>query len=824
MRKVHLLLLAGVLGLQAAGPVLKAQSPQVYVAPHVDRTKEQLSGAWKFIASDTLVGAEAVGFDDRAWATVSVPHTWDTVDAVTKHSNSWYRTHFTVAAPASTRAYVYFEGVFQVADVFVNGVRLGQHRGGYTRFIFDASTAVVAGDNVLAVKVSNADCADCLPNGNARLWKGYGGIYRKAWILKTNPIHVSPTDFASSGVYITPSTVSSQSAAVSIKTLVTNATGAAQTITVKNFVTDATENVVLALERSVVVPARSVGSVVQSGVVLNPRLWSPQSRALYNVHAEAWTDGVAKDLVNEHTGFRSYQLTTSDFVLNGLSTRLRGVSKHQETEYRATAVADADLVLDWTNLQDLGVNFVRLPHYPHAELEYDLADQLGIMVWAENGNTNSGAQTPNGDTINREMVFQNWNHPSIIFWSAGNEASNTAADSGYAAVLQATDSSRPIVYASNGQNPTNVDFIFRNTYEGWYSGTMYDFMTSNNHFISESGAGMVIGTHTADAFAMKHTVDSFEPEEYGALDNEVKFQTLFVTDPSRLPAFSNWVFRDFGDNKYKGHINTKGFLTFSNFKKDIYFLYQSFLRTDPVINIAGAHYFLRSANPRGQGDIKVYSNAPSVTLTVNGASRGTRLNGSYAHPNGTVINNVFYWTNALRLGRNLLTANDGRGHTHSATVYYKGTGQSMPLETGIKVANLASSNAANPAFFINKPLFSQRPFYWDFDGTADNTFDVIPAEISAARWIATKRQSDPAKTTNLTFDLTAAADVYIMFTRQASTPTWIVSAGFSDTGVRGQWRNNAMKLVDYRLFKRSFAAPAHVSLGSSAIDFVVLIK
>jgi len=572
------------------------------------------------------------------------------------------------------------------------------------------------------------------------------------------------------------------------------------------------------------VPAQTVSSVVQSGVVTNPKRWGPQSPNLYNVHAEAWADGVARDVVNEHTGFRSYQLTSSDFVLNGVSTKLRGVSKHQETEYKATAVADADLILDWTTLQDLGVNFVRLPHYPHAELEYDLADQRGIMVWAENGNTNSGAETANGDRINREMVFQNWNHPSIIFWSAGNEASNTTADSGYAAVLQATDSSRPIVYASNGQNPTNVDFIFRNTYEGWYTGTMYDFMTSTNHFISESGAGMVIGTHTADYFAMSHTVDSFEPEEYGALDNEVKFQTLFVTGTSRLPAFTNWVFRDFGDNKYKGHLNTKGLLTFSSFKKDIYFLYKSFLRADPVVNIAGAHYFLRSANPRGHGDVKVYSNAPTVSLTVNGVSKGTATNGSYAHPNGTVIRNVFFWTDVLQLGRNLIVADDGRGHSHTATVYYKGSGQTMPQEAGVKVARLTSSNAANPAFFINKPLFDQRPFYWDFNGSADNTFDVIPAELSGAHWIATRRQSDPARTTSLSFDLTAAADVYVMFTRQASTPAWITSAGLVDTGVRGRWRDNAMKLVDYRLFKRSFAAGSHVSLGSSAIDFVVLVK
>jgi hypothetical protein len=101
---------------------------------------------------------------------------------------------------------------------------------------------------------------------------------------------------------------------------------------------------------------------------------------------------------------------------------------------------------------------------------------------------------------------------------------------------------------------------------------------------------------------------------------------------------------------------------------------------------------------------------------------------------------------------------------------------------------------------------------------------VIPGELSGARWIATRRQSVAARTTNLTFDLTAAANVYVMFTRQASTPSWITAAGLTDTGVTGKWRDNNMKLVDYRLFRRSFPSGAHVVLGSSAIDFVVLVK
>src|SRR5262249_34072817 len=149
------------------------------------------------------------------------------------------------------------------------------------------------------------------------------------------------------------------------------------------------------------------------------------------------------------------------------------------------------------------------------------------------------------------------------------------------------------------------------------------------------------------------TVDSYEPEQWGDMVNEVKFQDLFVTNPSHVPVFSNWVFRDFSDSKYKGRINSKGFLTFAGYKKDIYYLFQSFLNPGaPIIHIVGPHYFLRSADPNGRGPVKVYSNAANLTLTVNGMNVGTQTNGSYVHPNGLVINNVFLWSDVLQIGRN----------------------------------------------------------------------------------------------------------------------------------------------------------------------------
>jgi beta-galactosidase len=791
--------------------------------PVTDRARVRLATGWKFIASDTLTGAEAPGFDDAAWSSVLVPHTWDSVQKVTKHSNSWYRSHFSVSAQdAQKRHYIYFEGAFQVADVYVNGQHLGQHRGGYTRFIFDASSAVIAGkDNVLAVQVSNADCADCLPAGSPGLFKGYGGIYRKAWLITTNQFHVATTDHASSGVYVTPNQVSAASAQLSEKIFLTNDSSTDQTFHIEAVVSDAQGNPALTTQGDVLVTSKATTSTTQAGAIAKPALWSPSAPNLYGVRVTVSVAGKTVDVVDERFGFRSYQLSPTDFTLNGASTRLRGVCKHQETEYNASAVSDTELTTDWDNLQDLGVNFVRLVHYPHAQLEYDLADQRGIMVWAENGHTDAAAGTPNGDNITKDMVYQNWNHPSILFWSAGNEASGVAATTQYAAVAHAADPSRSTVYASDGQAPSGIDFTFHNTYAGWYGGTMYDFLTVGDHYISETGAGMEIATHTGDAFGMIKTPNSYEPEEYGALVNEVRFDDL-IRKPSHIPAFSGWSFREISDGKYKGLINTKGLLTFAGYKKNAYYHLQSLLRKTPVVHLVGSEYFLRAADASKHAGVKAYSNAAALTLKVNGALVSKLSNDQYTHPNGTPIHDVFYWSDALLPGKNLVTVDDGAGHSDEMTIYYLGTGASMPVDASATVSNLKSSNGS--AYFIAAPIREQVPFYFDFDSTGDNTFDTLPGVLLGASWIATKRQSDAAKRTDLAFDLATAADVFILATKQPAVPAWIASAGFTDTGTTGQWRDNDLKLVPTALYKQSFAAGAHVTLTTSAIDYVVLVK
>jgi beta-galactosidase len=506
------------------------------------------------------------------------------------------------------------------------------------------------------------------------------------------------------------------------------------------------------------------------------------------------------------------------------------VGKHQENEQRLTAVTDDDLRQEWAWLRDLGVNFVRLAHYPHAALEYDLADEQGVLVWAENGHSNERKIKETGDNITREMVLQNYNHPSIVMWSVGNETGFLRVNR-YAAVVKALDPGRLVAYASNTGSKgkrfyPDLDLIAQNTYVGWYRGDPWEFEARARamRFLSETGGGAVITNHTE--YGRLHRIpDHFEPDEYRQALEEVHDQVVFRDHPEDVPLYSVWNFRDFGTEKYKGVRNTKGLLTYAGFKKDVWYVYRAFLRPqEPLVHLAGKTFFLR----RGRADdgIKAYSNAPLLSLVLNGTDQGPRRNGEYRHGNGRAIANVFSWPSALRPGRNDLRARDQAGHEDASVVYYEPAGAAPAPESGI-VRELASSNPASPAWFIDQPAQDQWPFYFEMDGTADNTFDVLPARVRGAGWIATRRLSKREARTDLAFRVAPdgpGATVYVMGSESPALETALDGAGFRDTGERGRWHDDSLHLVPFRLYARTARAGERVSVPGATADYVVLVK
>lgn len=816
---------------------------------------------WQFCPDDSPEESQIVVPEHAHWTALTIPHVFR-LSGLPEQSAGWYVTEFkTDASDRDKQFYLFLEGAGSAADVFVNGRHIGRHRGAFTAASFDLTTSVKPNQvNKLQVRVTNRDkeAANCLSQSN--LYYTNGGLYRPAWLIKTGPVHIYP-DMGSTGVYLTGRNITPESADLEVQTYVRNPLDRLVKVVVRHTLSGPNQKP-LSFAVNAEIAADSVQAVTAGTAVRNPALWDIGQPNLYTVRTEVLVGGRISDVITEKTGFRTVEMKDDRFILNGKELLSRGVCKHHQGEYEWNAITDEELGREWDGMVDLGCNTVRLAHYPHRRFEYSKADENGIAVWAENGlagqKWDQGVKretTPNadGERITREMVRQNWNHPCIVFWSSGNETYQEVA-SHYADIIRKEDQTRLITYASAGEKPSNVDFVAGNTYQGWYYAHYTDFeKLPENAFISETGSGSWI-THHIPYGTIHWIVDKFEPEEYNELFAEFRFQTIFRNNPSGHKMFLWWNFREFYNKKFKNNRNTKGILTLAGMPKDYYYLYQSFMRPDePVLHLCGRHHFYRQFAPNN--GIKAYSNAGEVELFVNGVSQGTRKNGEYTQPDrtkttgnqtetvkGIAISNVFFWKVPLRPGRNIIEARDNRGRSQSMVIYQKPDNGPVPDDQSSLVANLTSSNADNPAVFIDRPVEAQGPFYTEVDASSDNTFDRLPKEVEGARWIATKRMSIEKNRTDLSFQLKEPATVYVMYAAGTfpahtlkQTDAAVVKAaaelkksllenGFENTGIRGTWRAHDLWLADYELMSRNAEAGQSITIPGQTLDYVVLIK
>jgi hypothetical protein len=215
-----------------------------------------------------------------------------------------------------------------------------------------------------------------------------------------------------------------------------------------------------------------------------------------------------------------------------------------------------------------------------------------------------------------------------------------------------------------------------------------------------------------------------------------------------------------------------------------------------------------------------------VTLTLNGTKVSTLDNGKYAQANGRTVNNVFYWPVPLHTGKNVVQADDGDGHADSAVIYFYGQNGLPPVaDDHPLVKDVQSSNAANPAYYMEMPAQAQWPIYDDLDSTADNSFNELPPKLDGATWIATRRVTKPGQETDLTFTVTRPVTVYVMATKEDQPPAYLTGAGFAE--VAGDdliWRDNELMLVPAQLFSRKASAGETIHLAQPDRDQLVLFK
>lgn len=410
----------------------------LYAASDTTRETLNFNREWTFHLGD-VTGAEAVAFADATWDKANLPHSFSMPYFAAERfyvGYGWYRKHFDVpAAWHDQRINLEFDGVFQVAEAFVNGKRVGEHQGGYTGFTIDITDAVKPGDNVVAVRVNNIWNPRLAPRAGEHTFSG--GIYRDVRLVVTAPLHV-----AWFGTFVTTPQVSKQSATVNVKTEVVNDSKGPKAATVKTSVLDAKGKTVAQMTSTQTIAPGATSVFDQTGgPVANPELWSPEHPNLYVVKTVVQEQDKPVDDFSSPLGFRWFKFTADQgFFLNGEHYYFKGANVHQDHAGWGDAVADSGFFRDVKLIKDAGFDFIRGSHYPHAPAFSKACDELGMLFWSENCFWGTGGfRSPWGGSAYptnpaddadfeasvkaslRDMIRIHRNHPSIIVWSMDNE-------------------------------------------------------------------------------------------------------------------------------------------------------------------------------------------------------------------------------------------------------------------------------------------------------------------------------------------------------------------------------------------------------------------
>ena len=369
---------------------------------------------------------------------VDLPHTWNAQDALGgKHDykrgiGNYTKKIFIRPEWQGKRLFLRFEGANCVSNVFVNGKHIGEHRGGYGAFVFEITDKVEYGkENTLLVRVNNGEQLDVMPLVGD--FNFYGGIYRDVHLLLTDNLCISPLDYASSGVYLIQQQITDKQAAICARINLSNGTGELRKAVLRLQVNDEKKTVYETEKEVSMIPHTDVQVENIEFILKNPRLWNgTQDPFMYQTVVTLIKDGKELDKVEQPLGVR-YYITDPDkgFFLNGKHLPLHGVCRHQERAEVGNALYPVHHEEDTRIMLDMGVNAVRLAHYPQNEYTVRLAERMGFLLWEEIpiwqgiDFKNTATREKAGRMI-KEMVMRDKNRCSVAFWGIANETATSA--------------------------------------------------------------------------------------------------------------------------------------------------------------------------------------------------------------------------------------------------------------------------------------------------------------------------------------------------------------------------------------------------------------
>lgn len=627
--------------------------------------KYKWNGSWFFTKDATLVSGNKPVPDATGWETIALPHTWNAEDGQ-DGGNDYYRgtCYYSKKLALSEcqgadEVYLEFEGVNSSADVYVNGSSAAHHDGGYSTFRVNI-TELLQEENEVLVAANNAPNDSVYPQ--VADFTFYGGIYRDVSIICVPKAHFDLDYYGGPGIRITP-VVKGTNADVEVIGYFTGLSGRE---TVKYRITERAESggeTVVAEEST----AAADGKVVLS--IERVHLWNGRKNPfLYTLEA-VLSDGESElDTRTVRFGCRFFEIHPErGFLLNGEEYPLRGVSRHQDRWGIGNALLPQHHREDAELIYEMGANTIRLAHYQHSQYFYDLCDEMGFVVWAEIPYISRHMPEGWENTISqmKELLVQNYNHPSIVVWGLSNEITMNGAENEdmienhrmlndlchewdktrltTMAIVSMCDKDSAYI-----QIPDTVSW---NHYFGWYGGDtsmngpwMDDFHEKYPKLpvgVSEYGCE-ALNWHNSNPEQGDYS------EEYQAYYHEELIKQLFTR--RYLWATHVWNMFDFGaDARAEGGEdgqNHKGLVTFDrSYKKDAFYAYKAWLSEEPFVHICGKRYAERMEEVTR---VTVYSNQPEVELFANGVSLGKQT--SEVH---------FFYFNVPNAGTSELVAKAG---------------------------------------------------------------------------------------------------------------------------------------------------------------------
>ena len=595
-----------------------------------------LNRKWAFSKEATVVPTQL----PKLWNWVNLPHSWNAIDGQDGDSDYHRGTCYyakqidPMDLPKADRYYLEINGANSSADVYVGGRKLAHHDGGYSTWRVDI-TEQLGEKALLVIAVDNAPNDTVYPQ--IADFTFYGGLYRDVNMICVSQSHFDLETFGTPGIKVTP-VMDGKDADVEIEVFPVD-TKPGQTL--RYTVLDAKNNVVV---------ARTGADAKVSFHIEDAHLWNGRKDPyLYSVKVELLDGDAVLDDVCTRFGCRSFRVDPDrGFILNEREYPLRGVSRHQDRWGFGNALLPEHHKEDMDLICEVGATTIRLAHYQHDRYFYDLCDERGMIVWAEIPYISQHMPTGRDNTITqmKELVTQNYNHPSICMWGLSNEITmKSEKDPDLLEnhrilndLVHEMDPARLTTLAALSNCPMDAqyltipDLVSYNHYFGWYGGDtdmngpwLDEFHKKHPKIpigVSEYGCE-ALNWHTSDPKQGDYT------EEYQAYYHEELIKQLF--NRKFIWATHCWNMFDFGaDTRNEGGENGqnhKGLVTFDRkYKKDSFYAYKAWLSDEPFVHLCGKRYVDRVEDVT---KVTVYSNLPEVELFANGVSVGKQTSAEH---------------------------------------------------------------------------------------------------------------------------------------------------------------------------------------------------